>query len=562
MRSVIPAFLCAALFAHSVCAVSNVSRAGRYLYNNDGSRFYIKGVAYQEQGAVTTDANAPFSEPSTFTDPLANSAACSRDLPFLQQLTVNTIRVYSVNASLNHDDCMNALSNAGIYTIIDLSLPLNGSIDRDSPSWTTNLLDLYIETIDAFAKYDNVLAYNVGNEIVTSANETAIAPFIKAAARDVKAYLRSKGSNILVGYAAIDGDRSWLDPLANFLSCDSDADSLDLFGLNNYEWCGDDNFQSAYSDIENNFAGYNIPAYFSEFGCITQPPRLWTEVQALFSEQMSPVWSGGLAFSYFPAESSQGEFGMVTISSDGSTVTTSDDFNRLVTQYSNASGPNSPSQGDAGSTQFPACPAQNSSFFASVTLPPTPNDTACACVVDTLSCQFTPQTDNTTVLVGELLGTACGLIAQDGGNCDDISGSGSSGIYGRFAFCDPGSKLSFVMTQFYELTNRNAASCDFAGNATVNTNAPSSTDSLNSAVSACLANTDTTFVPTSPAAGGSSGGGGGGTGGGGSSSSTTTSSKSNGAVGYSVFMGDMKIGALSTGAMFAVAIAAGFWTLA
>ena len=53
----------------------------------------------------------------------------------------------------------------------------------------TNLQDLYIETIEAFSKYDNVLAYNVGNEVVTAANETGIAPFIKAAARDIKAYL-------------------------------------------------------------------------------------------------------------------------------------------------------------------------------------------------------------------------------------------------------------------------------------------------------------------------------------------------------------------------------------
>lgn len=81
---------------------------------------------------------------------------------------------------------------------LDVSLPLNGSIDRASPSWSTNLLDAYITTIDAFAKviltgngvfsfcflsksrppdvalilvqlllqYDNVLAYNVGNEVI------------------------------------------------------------------------------------------------------------------------------------------------------------------------------------------------------------------------------------------------------------------------------------------------------------------------------------------------------------------------------------------------------------
>ncbi len=32
-------------------ALPKVSRAGRYLYAEDGTRFFIKGIAYQEQGA-------------------------------------------------------------------------------------------------------------------------------------------------------------------------------------------------------------------------------------------------------------------------------------------------------------------------------------------------------------------------------------------------------------------------------------------------------------------------------------------------------------------------------
>lgn len=161
-----------------------------------------------------------FPEPSDFVDPLADGNGCARDLPYLQQLGINTIRVYSVNSSLNHDACMSALSGAGIYTMyvlatahyvhqngyvdstggmlmlvtffsyaassIDLSLPLNGSIDRASPQWGTNLLDLYITTIEVFSKYDNVLGYNVGNEVANSINTTIVAPFVKAAARDVK----------------------------------------------------------------------------------------------------------------------------------------------------------------------------------------------------------------------------------------------------------------------------------------------------------------------------------------------------------------------------------------
>jgi Glucanosyltransferase len=70
-----------------------------------------------------------------------------------------------------------------------LGLPVNGSINRDAPTWSTNLLNSYIKTIDAFSKYDNVLVYNIGNEVVTTPQTTSTLAFVKAAARDTKAYL-------------------------------------------------------------------------------------------------------------------------------------------------------------------------------------------------------------------------------------------------------------------------------------------------------------------------------------------------------------------------------------
>ncbi|KAI0762691.1 Glucanosyltransferase-domain-containing protein [Fomes fomentarius] len=503
-------------------ALPKVSRAGRYLYAEDGTRFFIKGIAYQEQGETSTDPNNPFSEPSTFIDPLTDSAACKRDIPSLQKLGVNAIRVYSVDSSKNHDDCMSALSSAGIYTIIDLALPVNGSIDRLSPSWTTNLLDLYLGTINAFNKYDNVLAYNIGNEVIVGPDGTTAAAFIKAAARDVRAYLDSISSSALVGYAAIDGDDNWVLPLAEYLACDptnanSGASSIDLFGLNNYEWCGDDT-PSAYNGKNGDFAGYSIPAYFSEFGCVKQPPRLWTEVGTIFSEPMSDIWSGAVAFSYFPAQSNDGQFGVVTV--NGDTVTTSDDFDRLQDQYGKVTLPTTPSKSDAGNTQFPACPAQNSTWLASTTLPPTPNDAACKCLGSNLSCLFTPKTSDPRTIVGSLLDFACSDLGQVGGNCNEISADGGNGTYGRVAFCDPDTKLSFVMSEFYELTSRKATSCDFSGNATVNANAPPSISSANVAASSCLTNPSATFTPTSPpsatgsgsGSSGSNGGNGGGNG--------------------------------------------------
>ncbi|KAI6010180.1 carbohydrate-binding module family 43 protein/Glycoside hydrolase family 72 protein [Pisolithus marmoratus] len=490
----------AALVVSGVHAIQRVTRAGRYLYTADGNRFYIKGVAYQQQGSVVATTNNPFLEPSTYIDSLANGTDCQRDLPYLQQLGVNTIRVYSVDSSLNHDTCMQLFSNAGIYAIIDLSLPVNGSINRDSPTWSTNLLDLYLETVNSFSKYDNVLAYNVGNEVVTQANETGAATFVKAAARDVKAYLNSIKSSALIGYAAIDGDPSWIVPLANYLSCDpsgsnSGATAIDLYGLNNY---GVAILPSKLlmQGTEGEFAGYNVPAYFSEFGCITAgTPRPWTEVGAIFSSEMSPDWSGGIAFSYFPASSIQGQFGIVNISSDGSTVTTGQDFNNLQTQYAQASPPNSPSQSSAGSTSYPSCPQQNSTFIASTALPPTPNLSACTCLEGNLGCQFSPTTSNYSTILGSLLDYGCSLLGQSGGSCNDISANGTSGSYGRVSQCDPTVMLSYVMSEYYNANNDNPQSCSFGGNGTVNTNAKSAPTS---AASSCLATATGTFVPTLP----------------------------------------------------------------
>ena len=182
-------------------------------------------------------------------------------------------------------------------------------------------------------------------------------------------------------------------------------------------------------------------AYFSEYGCITSPPRLWTEAAALFSTNMSDVFSGGIAFSYFPASSIQGQFGMVTISDDQNTVTVNDDFNRLKAQYTAISPPNSPAQTSAGVSSHPGCPTPNDTWLASDTLPPTPNLQACDCLGSALSCQFTPATSNYTAFIGSLLDVGCSLLGQSGGSCSDIGANGQSGIYGLVSGCDPSKSL-------------------------------------------------------------------------------------------------------------------------
>ncbi|KAG8957819.1 1,3-beta-glucanosyltransferase gas1, partial [Tulasnella sp. 408] len=400
---------------------------------------------------------------------------------------------------------MKALSDAGIYVILDLALPVNGSIDRASPAWTTNLLDLYLGTVDAFSKYDNVLAYNVGNEVVTSPAETIAAPFIKAAARDVKAYLKSKGSSALVSFSSTDGSDgaaavSWRTALAEYLACDTDATSIDLYGLNVYRWCGDSGSIASDNPVISDFQNYPIPAYFSEFGCIKPPPRLWTEAGALFGQQMVNEWSGGVAFSYFPTSDG---YGMVTISSDGSSVTTSDDFARLQTQYNAISFINSPAQSAAGSNTQATCPPKSTAFLASTTLPPTPLNNVCDCLEKSaFSCVFSnTKSSNTSPIIGELLNYACSQLGTLGGSCVPIGADGAAGTYGPFSVCDPATKLSYALSAYYEGSNRQAAACVFGGNSTVLSTAPASAQAANAAASSCAsANPAKTQVPTQPSA--------------------------------------------------------------
>jgi hypothetical protein len=332
------------------------------------------------------------------------------------------------------------------------------------------------------------------------------------------------------------------------------------------EWCGNSTFESSYAATTTAFAQYNVVAYFSEFGCISSPPRLWTESVALFSTDMNTVWSGGIAFSYFPAASAAGQFGMVTISQDTKTVTTSDDFNTLKTEYGLVSFINSPSQSSVTAAAYPSCAASSDTFLASATLPPTPDEAACNCLENALSCRFTPATNNYTAVVGDLLNVGCSLLGQSGGSCTDIGGNGSTGVYGRIADCDPSTsfvtmsfpllklhyaaiKLSYVMSQYYEANGRNAQSCSFAGNGTVNSLAPSSVSVATAAASSCIANPSAVFTPTPVSA----------TNGGATGKATATGKTGNAA---NAAFGSVDVVLLSMSIMAVFSVIGGVWTLA
>jgi 1,3-beta-glucanosyltransferase GAS5 len=198
---------------------------------------------------------------SLVADPIADADSCNRDIVEFQKLGINTVRVYTVDNTANHDTCMSALDAAGIYLVLDVNTP-KYSLNRAQPGMSYN--DVYLQsvfaTVDAFAKYSNVLAFFSGNEVINDGASTAAAPYVKAVTRDMIQYIKSRGyRQIPVGYSAADVSSN-RQQMADYMNCGSDDVRSDFFAFNDYSWCDPSSFtQSGWDQKVKNFSDYSIP---------------------------------------------------------------------------------------------------------------------------------------------------------------------------------------------------------------------------------------------------------------------------------------------------------------
>lgn len=331
-----------ALAASAMAALPPIEIKGNAFYAKGSSdRFYIRGVDYQPGGS------------SEASDPLADADTCKRDIEYFSDLGLNMIRVYTVDNSANHDECMQALDDAGIYLLLDVNTPKQ-SLNRATPepSYNSAYLQHVFATIDAFKGYDNVFGFFAANEVINSENTTQCAPYIKAVVRDMKAYIAKQADRAIpVGYSAADvADNRW--EQMEYFNCGDEDTRIDMFGMNDYSWCGEkSSFEiSGWSTNVENYSNYSIPMFLSEYGCNINTPRTFPEVKSLYSEDMSPVYSGGLVYEYSMEESN---YGLVEI--DGDSVTKLDDYDNLKKALAGATNP----EGDAGAStdrQPASCP--------------------------------------------------------------------------------------------------------------------------------------------------------------------------------------------------------------
>ncbi|CCE61126.1 hypothetical protein TPHA_0A00410 [Tetrapisispora phaffii CBS 4417] len=309
---------------------------GKYFVDSvTGDPFYIKGVDYQPGGS------------SEFTgkgDPLSDPEICARDIYLLQNLGVNTIRIYSINPDLNHDKCMTLLATAGIYILLDVNSPLqNQHLNRYEPWITYNeqYLEHVFKIMEHFSYYNNTLGYFAGNEIINDKKSAKVAPvYIKRLIQDMKKYSTNHLNRVIpVGYSAAD-DLDYRVSLASYLECaDSNIgmdSTVDFYGVNSYQWCGEQTMKtSGYDKLVEAYTNYSKPVFFSEFGCNLVQPRTFGEVKSIYSDAMYKTFCGGLVYEFTQEVN---DYGLVKESSDKS-VTLLPDFNTLSLQYKNVQTP-------------------------------------------------------------------------------------------------------------------------------------------------------------------------------------------------------------------------------
>lgn len=277
---------------------------------------------------------------SKLQDPIADLDVCQRDIKEFKRLGINAVRIYSVDNTKDHDACMSELADAGIYLMLDVNTP-DYSINREDPHPSYN--DVYLQhvfaTVDAFAKYDNLMLFFSGNEVINDKDTTRSAPYVKAVTRDIRQYIRARGyRNIPVGYSAADVKENRAE-MAAYMNCGSDEERSDFFAINDYSWCDPSSFtESDWDEKVELYKDYSIPMFLSEFGCI-EAERQFREVASLYSTDMSSVFSGGLVYEY--TEEGSG-YGLVKI--NGDSIEELDDFETLRKAFSEVEDPS----GDAG----------------------------------------------------------------------------------------------------------------------------------------------------------------------------------------------------------------------
>ncbi|TMW59265.1 hypothetical protein Poli38472_004334 [Pythium oligandrum] len=258
-----------------------VAKGNKFFNSETGEEFRLKGMAYYPRpngGELANVGNYDWAADE-------HENVWRPHLEIMQQLGVNTIRLYSIDPSKSHDAFMCACSEAGIYVLVGMTAPCENCsvIDEKPPACYPSELFSRVQMVyNAMAVYDNTLGFSVGNEnnlqIKHGPGGTITAPCVKALLRDARTYASSCTETLRQVPIGLDiADIPPRDQWLQYYDCVIDDDEntrADWLGFNPYVECdplgnqdytdseGLQSLMKEYKDV-----GYSRPLMFGEFGC-------------------------------------------------------------------------------------------------------------------------------------------------------------------------------------------------------------------------------------------------------------------------------------------------------
>ncbi|OQR98217.1 1,3-beta-glucanosyltransferase [Achlya hypogyna] len=286
-----------------------------------GAEFRIKGISYSPRANTGKNFNAESIDWATD----ENEPVWRPQLAQLKALGVNTVRLYAVDPTKSHDKFMCEVSKLGMYVFVGMSAVCPGCYiaDAEAPGCYTPEMFTRAQMIyNAFAVYDNVIGFSVGNENNLGKLIEKSAPCVKALIRDVRAYGdKCAGSlrQVPIGLDNADIDTpthpraSWL----GYYDCLKNNDEntrAEWIGFNPYVEC-DPKTHLSFADSKGlqklvgdyKKSGYSRPIVFGEYGCIDitntiddiEQQRTFLDAKWMNEEpEMTEYVAGGNAFEY------------------------------------------------------------------------------------------------------------------------------------------------------------------------------------------------------------------------------------------------------------------------
>lgn len=227
-----------------------------------------------------------------------------------------------IDDTKRHGQAMKLLEEAGIYVFTGVATRFN-TINRLEPyqSYHSSAVSEFFRVVDVMAKYPNTLGLLAASNVINNPQSQSAAPVVRAVVRDLKRYMQLKnsasGQRILpIGYSAA-AVQSLLGTTLKYLSLGDPRSSIDFFTVSSagepvqvctngvgqfdcYQWAGRASMQiSGYDALVDSLQDAALPIFMSEYGTNILSPRLFQETAALYSPQMSQVFSGGCVYEFF-----------------------------------------------------------------------------------------------------------------------------------------------------------------------------------------------------------------------------------------------------------------------